>query len=280
MTTVLHPSIQLEQVDLEMIDTDGVCLLVQAGAGFVGFAAFRPTEKKVMGWLVYKYEPGISLEEQLGAIAAKHAWVHTNYQKVLLVQYAANNVLVPAVLNSDAGKELFLEQVIGPQQNTVLVRDIVLQQSLVNHYTVDATVASVLNKRFPKGEWWHLQSLLLTKQAAGGVRVTATVYFNEVQVTVERNGNWLLLQSYNYQTPEDVLYYILNVMQQLNLSQEETTVYLQGMIDQHSALYDVLYSYILNLQLKDELQYSFPAAGNEHPVHLSASLDQLLACVS
>ena len=187
---------------------------------------------------------------------------------------------MPAVLNSDAGKELLLEQVIGPQQNTVLLRDIVLQQSLVNNYTVDATVAAVLNKRFPKGEWWHIQSLLLTKQAAGAVCVTATVYFNEVQVTVERNGNWLMLQSYSYQTPEDVLYYLLNVMQQLDLSQEETTVYLQGMIDQHSALYDVLYSYILNLQLKDELHYSFPTATDEHPVHLSASLDQLLACVS
>jgi hypothetical protein len=277
---VLHPSIQLEQEGLEMIDTTGAYLLVQAGDGFTGFAVFRPTEKKLMGWVVYKTEAGISLEEQLGAIAAKHTWVHTNYQKVLLVQYAATNALVPAVLNSEAGKELLLEQVIGPQQNTVLVRDIVLQQSLVNNYTVDATVAAVLNKRFPKGEWWHIQSLLLTKQAAGAVCVTATVYFNEVQITVERNGNWLLLQSYSYQTPEDVLYYLLNVMQQLDLSQEETTVYLQGMIDQHSALYDVLYSYILNLQLKDELHYSFPTATDEHPVHLSASLDQLLACVS
>lgn len=280
MTTVLHPSIQLEQEGLEMIDTAGAYLLVQAGDGFTGFAVFRPAEKKLLGWVVYKTETNGLLEEQLGAIAAKHTWVHTNYQKVLLVQYAATNALVPAILNSDAGKELLLEQVIGPQQNTVLVRDIVLQQSLVNNYTVDATVAGVFNKRFPKGEWWHVQSLLLTKQAVGGVCVTATIYFNEVQITVERNGNWLLLQSYNYQTPEDVLYHILNVMQQLGLTQDETTVYLQGMIDQHSALYDVLYSYILNLQLKDELQYSFPSATEEHPVHLSASLDQVLVCVS
>mgnify|MGYP002654581730 CR=1 FL=1 len=263
-----------------MIDSASAYLLVQAGDGFIGFAAFRPTEKKLMGWVVYKTEEASKLEEQLGAIAAKHTWVHTNYQKVLLVQYAPTNVLVPAILNNDAGKELLLEQNIGPQQNSVLFRDIVLQQSLVNHYAVDALMAAALNKRFSKGDWWHVQSLLLTKQAAGGVCVTATIYFNEVQLTVERNGNWLLLQSYSYQTPEDVLYHILNVMQQLDLTQEETTIYLQGMIDQHSALYDVLYSYILHLQLKDELQYSFPAATDEHPVHLSASLDQVLVCVS
>jgi Protein of unknown function (DUF3822) len=220
------------------------------------------------------------LEEKLSAVAAAYPWVHTNYQKVILLQYAPLNVLVPAILNSESGKEQLLQLVHGPQTNRVLVKDIVLQQSVVNHYAVDAGLASLLNKRFPKGEWWHVQSLLLTKTAAGEARITATISFNEVQLTVERNGNWLLLQSYSYHTPEDVLYYILNSMQQLELTQEETTVYLQGMIDQQSALYDVLYLYILNLKLKDELQFSFPPATDEHPVHLSASLDQVLSCVS
>ena len=69
-------------------------------------------------------------------------------------------------------------------------------------------------------------------------------------------------------------------MQQLNYTQEETTVVLQGMIDQRSKLYDVLDQYILNLQLNEELQFQFPATTEEQPVHLSASLDQILTCVS
>lgn len=283
MITVLHPSVFIESDEAKHVDTASAYLLVQTGAGFIGFASFQPTEKKVNSWAVFELEQQISaaqLEEKLSAIAAAYTWVHTNYQKVILLQYAPLNVLVPAILNSEAGKEQLLQLVHGPQTNRVLVKDIVLQQSLVNHYSVDADLASLLNKRFPKGEWWHVQSLLLTKTAAGEARVTATICFNEVQLTVEKNGNWLLLQSYNYHTPEDVLYYILNAMQQLDLTQEETTVYLQGMIDQHSALYDVLHLYILNLQLKDELQFSFPPATEEHPVHLSASLDQVLVCVS
>jgi len=283
MITVLHPSVFIESDEAKHVDTAGAYLLVQTGTGFIGFASFQPTEKKVNSWAVFELDQQINaaqLEEKLSAIAAAYTWVHTNYQKVILLQYAPLNVLVPAILNSEAGKDQLLQLVHGPQTNSVLVKDIVLQQSLVNHYSVDADLASLLNKRFPKGEWWHVQSLLLTKTAAGGARVTATIRFNEVQLTVEKNGNWLLLQSYNYHTPEDVLYYILNAMQQLDLMQEETTVYLQGMIDQHSALYNVLHLYILYLQLKDELQFSFPAATEEHPVHLSASLDQVLVCVS
>jgi Protein of unknown function (DUF3822) len=280
---VLHPSVFIESSEAKHVDTAGANLLVQTGSGFIGFASFQPTEKKVNSWILFELDQQLNteqLEEKLSAIAAAYTWVHTNYQKVILLQYAPLNVLVPAILNSESGKEQLLQLVHGPQTNQVLVKDIVLQQSVVNHYAVDAGLASLLNKRFPKGEWWHVQSLLLTKTAAGEARVTATICFNEVQLTVERNGNWLLLQTYNYHTPEDVLYYILNCMQQLELTQEETTVYLQGMIDQQSALYDVLYLYILNLKLKDELQFSFPPATDEHPVHLSASLDQVLVCVS
>ena len=273
MITVLHPSVFIESPEANQVDTATANLLVQTGNGFIGFASFQPGEKKVNSWVVFE------LDQQLSAAQFEEK-ISTNYQKVILLQYAPVNVLVPAILNSDAGKNELLQLVHGPQTNRVLVKDIVLQQSLVNHYAVDADIAAILNKRFPKGEWWHEQSLLLTKTASAEARITATIRFNEVQLTVERNGNWLLLQTYNYHTPEDVLYYILNTLQQFDLTQEETTVYLQGMIDQHSALYDVLYLYIFNLRLKDELQFSFPPATEEHPVHLSASLDQVLVCVS
>ncbi len=280
---MLHPSIHIVSGDIETIDPAANYLLVQAGSDFIGFASFSPSAKQVHGWVVYHLDATVATmqtEEKLSAIAAANTWVHPNYEKVLLVQYAPGNVLLPAILNKDEGKEKLLEMALGPQQNKLYVKDIVLQQSLVNHYVVDGTLGALLNKRFPKGEWWHVQSLLLTQTAAGATTVTATIRFHEVQLTVEKNGQWLLLQSYRYHTPEDVLYYILNAMQQLELSQEETTVWLQGMIDQRSALYDVLYNYILNLQLKEELTYQFPVSSDEHPVHLSASLDQVLACVS
>lgn len=257
-------------------------LLVQSGEGFLGFAAFQPVEKKVYGWVLYKADQSQSTAittEKLQEMMAANTWIGAAYKKVVLVQFSSANVLVPAILNKDEDKEILVELVYGKRKHDFFEKDFVLQQNLVNHYTVNETAGALLNAQFPQGQWWHVQSLLLTRQAARETRITATIWFNTLQLTVEKNGNWLLLQSYDYRTPEDVLYYLLNVMQQLGLSQEETTVYLQGMIDQRSALYDVLYNYILNLQLKEELLFTFPVATEEQPVHLSASLDQVLACV-
>ncbi len=280
---MLDPSVHIVVENIELIDTRNAYLVVQSGESFIGFASFHPGEKKVNGWMIYQLDADISssaLEEKLEAIIAAHPWVQKSYHKTIFVQHAAKNILVPVTLNKEEDKAYLFELMHGQQQNELHVKDFVVQQRLVNHYAVNPVIGRLLNQHFPKGEWWHIQSLLLTKNAAGGIRITATIWFNELQLTVENNGQWILLQSYRYHTPEDVLYYILNSMQQLNYTQEETTVVLQGMIDQRSKLYDVLNQYLLNLQLNDELQFEFPATTEEQPVHLSASLDQILACVS
>lgn len=279
---LLHPSIHIVDENIDSRESTNAFLLVQSGEGFLGFAAFQPKEKVVYGWLVFKMDEQRStflIEEKLKEITEAYPWVGKHYEKVILVQLTSKNILIPAILNKEENKENLFELVYGKRKDDIYVKDFVLQQNLVNHYTVEGTLGVVLNQRFPKGQWWHVQSLLLKKQAAGEIIITATIWFNELQLTVEKNGRWLLLQSYSYHTPEDVLYYILNAMEQLGLSQEETTVYVQGMIDQRSALYDVLYNYILNLQLKNELEFQFPETTDEQPIHLSASLDQILTCV-
>ena len=278
---MLDPSVHIVDENIDLIDATTAYLLVQAGEGFLGFASFHPVEKKVNGWMIYQLDQDISasaLEEKLGAIVAAHPWVQKNYEKIIFVQHAAKNILVPVSLNKEEDKEYLFDLMHGQQKNELHVKDFVVQQRLVNHYAVGHILGHLLNQHFPKGEWRHVQSLLLTKSAAGGIRITATIWFNELQLTAERNGQWILLQSYKYHTPEDVLYYILNMIQQLEFSQEDTTVVVQGMIDQRSKLYDVLDQYILNLQLNDELQFQFPATTEEQPVHLSASLDQILSC--
>jgi hypothetical protein len=256
---------------------------VQSGEGFLGFAAFQPHQKKVYAWVLYKLDQQQSTfltEEKLKAIIESEPWIGLHYEKVILVQLTSKNILVHAILNKEENKESLFELLYGKGRDDIYVKDFVLQQNLVNHYAVEGTWGVVLNQKFPKGQWWHIQSLLLTKQAAAETRITATIWFNEIVLTVEHNGRWLLLQTYRYHTPEDVLYYILNAMQQLGFSQEETTVYLQGMINQQSALYDVLYTYIANLVLNNELHFQFPDTVADQPLHLSASLDQILTCVS
>jgi Protein of unknown function (DUF3822) len=278
---VLSPSVNIISDQIESLNTGNLSLLVQAGDGFIGFAAFDVKQKQVHAWVVYEMEQTNSAtvcNEKINSITQAQPWVLKNYERAILVQHTSKNVLVPSSFHQEQNKESLFELMYGKQHDDLYVKDMVLQQGLVNHYAVNGALAVVLNQHFTKGQWWHVQSLLLTKDPSQQSKVTATIWFNELHLTVEHNGKWLLLQSYNYHTPEDVLYYILNAIEQFGLTLADTTVLLQGMVDQKSALYDVLYGYIEKLELNTTIQFKFPAT--DYPVYLTASLDQLLACVS
>ena len=282
ISTLFHPVIHIVEKEIEVINTPNTYLLIQVADGFIGFVSFHPSEKKVNGWVLYKVEQNLSvsfMQDMLSEIAAAETWVHNNYHKILIVQQNCRNITLPVSLSKEEGKEALFNLMFGKRKNELHLKDIVLQQNIVNHFAVDSMIADVMNKKFPKAEWWHVQSLLLSKDASSETIITATIWLNEIHLTVEKNSQWLLLQTYIYQTPEDALYIILNAMKQLNITQEECKVLLQGMIDQRSPLFDMLQLYILNLEFNNQLEYQFPAT-DQHPVHLFSSLDQLLSCVS
>ncbi|MBS1745128.1 MAG: DUF3822 family protein [Bacteroidetes bacterium] len=63
-----------------------------------------------------------------------------------------------------------------------------------------------------------------------------------------RDGKLLFAQTKKYNTPEDVLYHILNTCEQYNI-EKNTQVYCGGFIDAQSKLYETLYQYLEGMQL-------------------------------
>ena len=61
----------------------------------------------------------------------------------------------------------------------------------------------------------------------------------------------MFFNSYEYQTKEDFLYYILFVMEQLQLNPQEQLVELTGKTDPTSELYQIVYQYVRNVKVAD-----------------------------
>jgi Protein of unknown function (DUF3822) len=85
----------------------------------------------------------------------------------------------------------------------------------------------------------------------------------------------LLAQTYSYTAPEDIVYYLLRIVQQFALSAEEVTVILSGLIDKESALYKELYQYFLQIELR-----SVSWNTGDYPAHFFSSLNDLARCES
>jgi hypothetical protein len=73
-------------------------------------------------------------------------------------------------------------------------------------------------------------------------------YPNYFSVVAYNAGFLQLAQTRKYKTPEDVLYFVLNVFEQYAIA-KDTDVMCAGFIDERSKLYDLLYQYLGNLKL-------------------------------
>jgi len=85
--------------------------------------------------------------------------------------------------------------------------------------------------------------------------------------------------SFKYQTVEDFIYYLLYVIEQLELDREEIPAILYGEFEQKSSLYDILYKYIRNVRLGERpLNINYSNVLTEIPDHQYYSLFSQYLC--
>lgn len=251
-------------------------LLVQSGECFCGFVLYEKEQQNVNAWVLYENKTGIT-DATLQEITQQQEWLTHPFQSVTIIDYTKQNALVPSSMFVPGAETTVMDFMTGNPQQTVQLED--RAGVAVNLYRVSSAAYVGLSKLFTDAQWMHHESLVIDQPATEEANITVEIWFNTIFLFAEMKGQWLLLQQRTYQTPEDALYHILNCKQQWNMG-DDVTVQLQGMVEEHSALYSLLHQYILNLELKKELQFYYPSNTSDIPNHTKQLIDRILTCVS
>ena len=105
-------------------------------------------------------------------------------------------------------------------------------------------------------DYKHANSILVEKildNSRNNDEKKMVVNFNpdHFEVIVVQNQKLLFFNSFEYQTPEDFLYYLLFTAEQSNLNPEIFPLELLGTIDQNDPFYAIAYKYIRNISFLD-----------------------------
>ena len=86
------------------------------------------------------------------------------------------------------------------------------------------------------------------------------------EIIIVQNQHLLLFNSFDYKTPEDLIYYLLFTAEQLNMNPESFPLEFLGAIAEEDAFYKIAYKYIRNVSLFDvsdlQKKNSFSKADN------------------
>lgn len=215
-------------------------------------------------------------ETELGELLLTYPVLKNQFYQVYVAYDTKESVLVPIQeYRFEEGSQL-VSSLYGAASAAVTIAESVAEWQLYNVYGVPKEIQEWITRSFPTAKCRHQYSLGL-KQIQSNPQGHLYVDFRKEDFTVmaATQGKLLLAQTYSYTTPEDIVYYLLRIVQQFALSAEEVTVILSGLIDKESALYKELYQYFLQIEFR-----SVSWNAGDYPAHFFSSLNDLARCES
>jgi hypothetical protein len=157
--------------------------------------------------------------------------------------------------------------------------DSIEQWQIVNVYSMPVRVLNEIQNHFTKTEYLHAFTVGLKVYDGFIAKNSLAVHFTpyNFRVSVKKEGQLLLAQMYPYQTPLDVVYYLLKITEEFSLPKDDLYVVVSGLIEESSSLYEELKNYFLNLQFAATPNI---APQTEYPAHYFSSMYNLSSCAS
>ena len=183
-------------------------------------------------------------------------------------------VVIPANAFSTASADAYLTAIHGDSaQHSVKYDNISVHEGLVNIYRVKKALNDMVNSNLMMVTPRHVYSKLLenildSPELSKGVFLKLQFYYDQMLVVLIKDGKLFLIQSYTYQTADDVLYYLLNIAEQFQLSITETQVEVSGILDVKSHEFDYVEKLFKQISFSDLKQYNlFRNFIGEYPPH-------------
>ncbi|MBC5839558.1 DUF3822 family protein [Flavobacterium muglaense] len=202
------------------------------------------------------FHKGIKIEELFSNAFQEHEALNESYDEVLIIHNNTLSTFVP--------EALFDENFIGSylQYNTKVFPTDFFTFDEISNYHINCVYIPYVNMnnffidKFGTFDYKHANSILMTTLLKASKNIDdkkMTVHFSKghFEIIVIQNQKLLLFNSFEYNTPEDFIYYILFTAEQLYLNPENFLLELIGDIDTESSFYKIAYKYVRNLSLID-----------------------------
>jgi hypothetical protein len=241
----------------EMSDSDELRssqLLIEVGDKMFSYVIYHKEQRRFLGLRQYNldYTPGKTMLENLLEIITNDELLQIPFKEAFIIyNYTDSNFLPEKVFHIELNQPV-TEIIYGNAKKGLLLSEKVIGFKMYNIYRVPREIHALLQRKFASGNYWHYYTLLLNdgqmKTSPNEQVIKMVMRADQFLVAVFNGDNIQLVQSYTYQTPDDVSYYLLAICNRFKISQEKVTLVVSGLLDEQSRLYQELLKYFLQVQ--------------------------------
>jgi len=203
-----------------------------------------------------KYPKNFTIENSIWKTFLEYDELTKTYDEVVVLHENNLNTFVPAPFFDEDYKGSYLQYNTKVFETDYFSFDTIDNQDMVNVYVPYVNVNNYLIDQFGSFEYKHSCSILVAKLLDASKNIDAVKMYihvasNHFEIIVIQNHQLQLFNSFEYQTADDFLYYLLFTAEQLHLNPETFKLLLLGNISENDELYQKAYQYIRNIEFFD-----------------------------
>ncbi len=163
------------------------------------------------------------------------------------------STIVPNPLFENDKKKMYLKFNATLSEDDLVLADDIKNLDAKNVFALPSRLKTKLESLYNKVNYHHFSSVLIEGLLAQNKNQIAKKLIVHVQPShfeaiVIEGKNLLFYNTFNHHTPEDFMYYLLFVCEQLQLNPENIEVTLLGEVQKNSKIYSITQKYIRNLK--------------------------------
>jgi Protein of unknown function (DUF3822) len=212
------------------------------------------------------------IEDLYSAAFKKYPELKDTYDEILVIHNNNLSTFVPTALFDENFLGSYLQYTTKVFETDFFTFDKISNYEMNSVYIPYININNFLIDNVGSFDYKHVNSILVEKileSSKNNDQKKMVVNFNpnHFELIVVQNQKLLLFNSFEYQTPEDFLYYILFTAEQLSLNPESFPLEFLGTIHQNDPYYAIAYKYIRHISFLDvstlQQKNSFSTAQNQ-----------------
>ena len=288
MLNPIKPDISLADDLLNKDRTENYKLSIRLSPDGFSFCTLDEHKNKYLSLESYSIKPPRSNEEYIGLlndIIESANFLKQRFKSVHLLYENNHFTLIPDSLFNPEKKELYLHFNHEIDPSDKIAYNKLINLDAFNIYTMPASVNQWIKQTFPDAIVTHSISVLVEgillnfKNANLEKTVFIQVRPTSFDVLYVKNNKVVFLNSFNYRTNEDFVYFLMYVLEQLQLNPEYITLQLIGGISEQSALYILISKYVKYCRFIDRNDsFLYSRVFDQLPSHTFYNLLNLNQC--
>jgi hypothetical protein len=199
----------------------------------------------------HKLNPSDVLEH-LKAELSSNTMFSEDFDAVLVIHQNELATLVPKELYHENHKADYLKFNTKILRTDYITQDDIVVNDSINVYVPYVNINNYIFETFGEFVYKHASTILINTilqktKTSESPEVYININSSTIELLVVDKSQLLLFNVFDYNSPEDFIYYVLFVFEQLKLDAETTPVTLSGQVDKDDDIYNLLYTYIRHI---------------------------------